>query len=196
LIHSWGGSSRWLDPRVSDSIERDESELREDYEDYRERHARRLVALLPREAIRPLYRAALSDPTLDTVPDDPLAKLTEYCARLLPLPPFDVWVEDVRANPDAYLLDLREAANAPTAASPATLETRRLSRSDGSWLARLRGFRDRDAWRGFIAFEDESSGLVHHTALIFREGDPRDLRRRFLSFEAGTLEAFLRSSLR
>ncbi len=196
MIHSWGGSARWLDPRVSDGVEREEAELRDEYEEYRERHARRLVALLPREAIRPLYRAARQDPALETVPDDPLAKLTEYCARLLPLPPFEIWLEDMRRNPEAYLLDLGEAAKAPTAAEPATIESRRLTRSDGSWLARLRGFRDRDAWRGFIAFEDEASGLVHHTALIFREGDPRDLRRRFLSFEAGTLEAFLRSSLR
>ena len=79
--------------------------------------------------------------------------------------------------------------------APATLESRRLSRAGESWVARLRGYRDEDAWRGFIAFEDERSGVVHHTALIFREGDPRDLRRRFLGFESGTLEAFLRSSL-
>ena len=36
---------------------------------------------------------------------------------------------------------------------------------------------------------------MHRTALVFRESDPADLRERFLSFESGTLEAFLRSAL-
>ena len=182
-------------PPTLDRIETSEDELLAEYEEYRLRQARRLVALLPRDAIRPLYRTACDDPALAMEPDDPLGLLAAYCLRLLPLPPFPVWLDDVRQNPDAYLAELVDAADAPTAVAPATLESRRLSRKEGPWVARLRGFRDRDAWRGFIAFEDEGSGTVHRTALIFREGDPRDLRRRFLGFESATLEAFLRSSL-
>ena len=193
MIHSWGSPApeRGSAP---ERIEPTESELREAYEAYRERQARALVALLPREAVRPLYRAACSDPRLVAEPDDPLGLLAAYCGRALPLPPYEVWLEDVRAHPDAYLSDLAAAADAPTAAAPVTLEARRLEERGGSpWVARLRGFRDQDAWRGFIAFEDEVSGVVHRTALVFREGDPGDLRERFLGFESGTLEAFLRS---
>lgn len=179
---------------TSERIEPTEVELREAYEEYRERQGRRLVALLPRQAVRPLYRAARSDPRLATEPADPLGLLAAYCGLVLPLPPYEVWVEDFRANPDAYLADLVDAADAPTPSAPVTLESRRLSEPGRApWVVRLRGFRDGDAWRGFLAFEDEQAGLVHRTALIFREGDPRDLRSRFLGFESATLEAFLRS---
>lgn len=57
-------------------------------------------------------------------PTDPLAVLLEYCEELLPLPPFDVWMEDVRRNPSDHLRDLDDSADAPTAAAPATLEVR------------------------------------------------------------------------
>jgi hypothetical protein len=62
-------------------------------------------------------------------------------------------------------------------------------------MAHLRSFRDGDAWRGYIAFEEQASKNVHRTALIFRESDPADLRDRFLDFEAVALAAFLRSAL-
>ena len=195
MIRSWSDTPEPFEARASDRVEPAEVELREEYADYVERQARQLVALLPREAIRPLYRAARADRSLDTVPDDPLAKLTAYCGRLLPLPPFHVWVDDVRRNPEAHLAELDEAPDAPTALAPATLVSRRLTRGAGRWVARLRGYRDGDTWRGFIAFEDSASGTVHRTTTIFRETDPRDLRRRFLAFEPGTLEAFLRSAL-
>ena len=195
MIHSWSDSGRPLTPPGAERLESSREQLVAEYEDYCSSQARRLVALLPRDAIRPLYRAACEDPALTTEPDDPLGLLSAYCARLLPLPPFAVWLDDVRSHPEAYLAELVDAADAPTAVAPATIETRRLSRKQGAWVARLRGFREADAWRGFIAFEDEDSDTVHRTALIFREGDPRDLRRRFLGFESATLEAFLRSSL-
>ena len=193
MIHSWGAPTPSRGAR-SDRIEPTEVELREAYEQYRERQARGLLAILPRQAVRPLYRAAHSDPRLATEPADPLGLLAAYCGLMLPLPPYEVWVEDFRANPDAYLADLVDAADAPTLSAPITLDTRRLAEPGRSpWMVRLRGFRDGDAWRGFLAFEDEQAGVVHRTALIFREGDPRDLRSRFLGFESATLEAFLRS---
>ena len=195
MIRSWSDPPEPSPARISDRVEPDERELREAYADYADQQARRLVTLLPREAIRPLYRAASRHPSLQTVPDDPLARLVAYCATLLPLPPFEVWLEDVRRYPDAHLAELDMAPDAPTAVTPRTLESRRLPRDDGRWVARLRAYRDDDAWKGFIAFEDEASGAVHRTTPIFRESDPRDLRRRFLGFESGTLEAFLRSTL-
>lgn len=194
---AWGHpeSSPDLFP-VRDRVAPDEDELRAAYDAYRGRQSRRLVSLLPREAIRPLYRAALEGAPEGLDPgDDPLGLLAGYCEALLPLPPFEVWARDVVRHPDAYLAELAEAADAPGPSAPATLEARRLPREGREWIARLRGFRDDDGWRGFILFEDESSGAVHRTTLIFREGDPRELRQRFLSFERSTLEAFLRSSL-
>lgn len=139
MIHSWSDLPEAFEPRTSDRVAPDEGELREAYAEYRERQARQLVTLLPREAIRPLYRLALEDPALETVPDDPLSQLAAVCATLLPLPPFEVWVGDVLSHPEAYLAELDRVPDAPSATAPATLESRRLPRDDGRWIARLRG---------------------------------------------------------
>lgn len=152
------------------------------------------MGLLPTEAVRPLYRRALKEGVPHSE-DDPLGTLAAFCGSILPLPPIEVWREDREAHPEAHLEDLEVAAQSPTAADPVTLEARFLPRTRGAWTARLRGFRDAEGWRGFIAFEDGGSGRVHRTALIFREEDAIDLRSRFLSFEPTTLEAFLRSAL-
>ena len=171
-------------------------ELRAQYEGYRRRQARGLVRILPRRAIRPLYRRALFQEGLSGQAQvDPLAVLVDYCEGLLPLPPFEVWVEDVTMHPVAHLHDLDNSADVPTAKAPATMEARLFEYQGDPWIAHLRSFRDGVAWRGYIAFEARRSGQVHRTALVFRESDPVDLRERFLSFEAGTLEAFLRSAL-
>lgn len=171
-------------------------ELRGRYADYRLRQARSLVSLLPQEAVRPLYRRALAvvAPS-DLGAGDPLAVLVEYCATILPLPPFEVWVDDALSNPAAHLAELDDSGLSPTAAAPAMLEARRVDTGAESWIARLMGFRDQQTWRGFISFECDTSGRSHRTSLIFRETDPSDLRARFLEFESATLCAFLRSSL-
>lgn len=171
-------------------------ELLTHYAAYRRREARALVGMLPREAVRPLYRRALRDSGGAPDADDPMALLVAYCEDLLPLPTFAAWLEDLRRWPDAHWGALEESADAPSAAAPATIEVRRFARGSRSWLAKLRGFRDRGAWRGFISFEDERTHQrVHRTALIFRESSLSDLRERFGDFESASLEAFLRSSL-
>jgi len=149
--------------------------------------------MLPREAVRPLYRKARAEVGGDLA--DPLAALTRYCERLLPLPPFDVWVADVRTSPDAHLADVARSAWAPTAAAPATVAVRRLEYAGADWRARLQAFSDGDVWRGFIRFEEAGGAAAHHTAVIFQEDDPAELRERFLAFDGATLFAFLRSSL-
>lgn len=172
-------------------------ELRAQYEAYRTRHARRLARMLPRAAIRPLYRRAI-DREADTNGRgraDPMEVLVRYCESLLPLPPFDVWARDVTLHPVPHLHDLDDSADAPSARAPATLETRLFGSGEAPWLARLRSFRDGETWRGYIAFEERRSGQVHRTALIFRESDPVELRERFLSFDEDALGAFLRSAL-
>ena len=168
--------------------------MRRRYAEYRHRQARALVGMMPREAIRPLYRRALRTGVQPSA-TDPLRVLVQFCEALLPLPPFDRWLEDLETHPEAYLDDLDATGDVPTATAPTTLEARLLGRSTGAWTARLRGFHDPDTWRGFIAFEEVGSGRVHRTSLIFREPGPRALRDRFLSFEPATLEAFLRSTL-
>lgn len=178
----------------------DNTELRVRYGSYRRRQAARLLQLLPREAIRPLYRCARmtaldSGVAPEDVSDDPMALLVRYCEQLLPLPPFEIWYEDLRQNPDAHLADLDESADGPTADAPSTMATKGLTFAGRDWLAHLRAFRDGGFWRGYITFEEVGQGRVHRTTAVFCERDPGDLRRRFLSFEPVALEAFLRSAL-
>lgn len=171
-------------------------ELAAHYAAYRRREARALVGMLPMEAVRPLYRRALEDSGGTPDGDDPMALLLAYCEEILPLPSFEIWLEDLRRWPDAHWRALEDSADAPSPAAPSTVDVRCFARGSRSWVARLRAFRDSDAWRGFIAFEEEGArGSVHRTALIFRESSLSDLRDRFRGFESASLEAFLRSAL-
>ncbi|NJD19575.1 MAG: hypothetical protein FIA95_09890 [Gemmatimonadetes bacterium] len=126
---------------------------------------------------------------------DPLALLVSYCRRLLPLPPFDVWRDDLREHPQEHFAELEETADAPTAGAPSTMAVRALEVHGRPWLAHLRSFREAGLWRGYISFEDEGSGRAHRTAAVFCESDAGELRERFLAFEHAALEAFLRSAL-
>lgn len=170
-------------------------ELRAQYRAYRRRQARALVRMLPRDAIRPLYRRATQRAVSDDPYVDPLAKLVAYCETLLPLPPFDVWCADRTLHPEEHLRDLDDSAEAPTAEAPATVESRALDIAGRTWVAHLKSFRDGVTWRGFIAFEDSRSHVVHRTAVIFREWAPGDVRERFQSFDPAALAAFFRSAL-
>ena len=175
-------------------------ELQERYQAYRRRQAARLVQMLPKDAVRPLYRRARDEARRTGALEeggegDPLALLVDFCQRLLPLPPFEVWLKDLYQYPDGHLTDLAEAAGGPTAEAPSTMEVRSVEDNGRPWVARLRSFREQDLWRGYIAFEERDSGRVHRTAAVFCEDHPSDLRERFLSFEPTALEAFLRSAL-
>lgn len=175
-------------------------EWRGRYDAYRRRQAARLVQMLPRDAVRPLYRRARDEARrlgalAEGGEEDPLGLLVGFCERLLPLPPFQVWMSDLLAYPDSYLADLAESAEAPTAEAPSTMEVRPVEYSGRPWLARLRYFREQGLWRGYIAFEERDSGRVHRTAAVFCENHPSDLRERFLAFESTALQAFLRSAL-
>ncbi len=165
------------------------------YEAYRRRQIRGLVSMLPREAIRPLYRAALEARGTGDSPDDPLEALVDHCSGLLPLPTFEVWADDLARFPAAHLRDLDDSFDVPTPAKPAAIAVRDLRVGGEPWRARLRVFRAEGAWRGFIAFEGASVGDDCRTAVIFREATPEDLRERFFAFDGHALEAFLRSCL-
>lgn len=177
-----------------------EEELRERYDAYRRRQAARLVQMLPRDAVRPLYRraraeAARADALIHDGADDPLALLVHYCQDLLPLPPFQVWLDDLRHHPDGHFADLEESTDGPTADAPSTMEVRPMVVQGRPWVAQLRSFREAGLWRGYIAFQEEGSSCAHRTAAVFCEDGPGALRERFLAFENTTLEAFLRSAL-
>jgi hypothetical protein len=182
-------------PVGPESVPLDEVELRAQYRGYRRRQARGLVRMLPRDAVRPLYRRALRGRVSDDPDADPLESLVAFCEEVLPLPPFDVWREDLARHPNAHLRDLDESAETPTVDAPATMEARTLDVNGHPWIAQLRSFRDGVAWRGFIAFQDAHSRVVHRTAVIFREWTAAELRESFLSFEPAALVAFLRSAL-
>ncbi len=160
----------------------------------------RLIHMLPKGAVRPLYRrardfaqrAGVSESELS---DDPLGVLVWFCQKLLPLPPFDVWLTDVESHPGAYFLDMADSVDQPTPEAPATVESRPFACGGRSWTAHLRSYQDSGLWRGYIAFTGDSDARVHRTAPVFCEQDPSELRDRFLSFEPAALQAFLRSAL-
>lgn len=169
-------------------------ELESEYVAYRVRQARGFIQLIPREGVRPLLRQALATATdAEQVADDPMGTLLRHCLDRLPLPPFEVWLADRRAHPSAHVGDIEASASAPTAATPLTVEARGFTVGREGVSARLRVFRDAEAWRGFIAFEGDRRG-VHATSVIFREPSLEDVRERFRSFDFEALSAFYRSA--
>jgi hypothetical protein len=173
-------------------------ELKSRYRAYRSRQAQALVSFLPRDAIRPLYARARSwaEDTGLRVGKDPLATLLLFLQEILPLPPFEVWLKDRTENLSAHLEE--EFISAPAhrrASPPVTVESRPVSLGQSHWRASLSLFRRDEAWRGFISFRPMGDGPGVRTADIFREEDPEAIRTRFLSFNAPTLQAFLRSVL-
>jgi hypothetical protein len=127
--------------------------------------------------------------------DDPLKVLIRYCEELIPLPPFEMWHEDLLRHPDAHLSDLAESLDQPTADRPSTVETRSFESGGRSWTAHLRSFRDSGLWRGYITFQEEGFDRPLRTTEIFCEQDVGELRERFQAFETAALEAFLRSAM-
>lgn len=171
--------------------------LEDRYEAYRAREAANLLSLLPREGIRPVYRAAREWATSRGVhdPDDPMATLLLYCRdQLLPLPPFEVWVEDLRTHPEPHAAGA-SAGPGWGGGSERLLESRRLEGRGGSWRVCLHVGPSPTGWKGWIRFSREEGSRSTRTAEIFREADPDSIRERFLSFGPETLRAFLRSTL-
>lgn len=181
-------------PAPAPSPAADELDAR--YRAYRRRQAARLLQLMPREAVRPLYRRALAArPDADgPFEGDSLALLVAFCEDLLPLPSREAWARDLQAHPEAHLRDLEETVHGPTADAPATLETRSLVSGGASWEVSLRGFHEPAGWRGFLAFRRTDADAAFRTAVVFQEAHPLGLRDRFRSFEPSALEAFLRSA--
>lgn len=172
--------------------------LRQLYESYRRREASALLSLLPREAVRPLYRLARERRVAEggAPTDDPVALLVDYVEReLLPLPPFPVWLMDFQAHRAAHLEGIDAAPAGPDPAAPVAVEVRSLRHADVDWYAALHLFRRGGVWWGFIHFTAAGDPSGVRTADIFREEEPETIRERFQSFGFDALRAFLRSSL-
>jgi hypothetical protein len=172
--------------------------LRARYRAYCDQQAAALPGLLPREGLRALYRSARAAATGPV--DDPLALLVAHCRRLLPLPPFEVWLDDYLRDRAPYAEAL-DAVGAPRQETPVTVDVRTLEHEGRAWVAGLALFREPVGWRGFISFHAEESdpGRVAashpRTADIFHEDSSEAVRERFRSFTPDTLQAFLRSAL-
>ena len=171
-----------------------EAVLRRRYEAYCRSQAAELAGLLPRDSVREVYRGAREAAGGGSV-GDPLALLVAWCRSVLPLPPFEAWREDYRRHRGAYLELLGEAPSAPTRAEPLTVDLRVVEHVGRRWYAGLDVFRDGGAWRGTLRFHQEGVEASYRTGDVFRGDDPAELRDRFLSFDTGTLQAFLRSVL-
>jgi hypothetical protein len=97
----------------SEAQQLSDDELRAQYRGYRRRQARALVRLLPRDAIRPLYRCAVRGAVSDDPRADPLEALIAYCESLIPLPPFEIWRADLARHPWKRVRWTSRAAGGP-----------------------------------------------------------------------------------
>jgi hypothetical protein len=176
--------------------------LRARYEAYCAEQAAALPALLPRDGVRELYRSAREVVSGDVV--DPLALLVARCRELLPLPPFEVWAADYLRDHRPYHEEVESGTAGPVRSTPVTVDRKRIELAGRSWEAGLTVFRAPPQWRGFITFQAEGGTggpeagnprPPHRTADIFVEARAEDIRDRFHSFSADTLQAFLRSTL-
>lgn len=181
-------------PRSVPRVVPDDAALRRRYEAYRRRQGSELLSLVPREAIRPLYRAALERLAArgeEVVDQDTLGMLARFCCDLLPLPPFEVWREDFLAHRAAHLDEAEERSPVP---GPVTVEVRSFQDAAGTtWYASLDVVRGGGRWTGTVAFHSAGGGRSFRTGEIFREADAASVRSRFLEFDRSTLQAFLRS---
>lgn len=196
MNHAHGPTS-FPTPESAARPEPSDPQLRERYEQYRRRQAARLLTLVPRDAVRPLYRQAraraLRRGSFD--PKDPVQALVELCLELLPLPPFERWRDDLERNPLPHLEDEAWGRSPQPAPRATRADTRVLTYRDVLWYASLHLYPHHHGWRGFIAFHSPQRPEPLRTADIFQEATAAQVRDRFRSFEEQTLEAFLRSVL-
>jgi hypothetical protein len=167
--------------------------LKSRYEAYRRHQVREFLALLPRESLRGLYRGARSTWTRADTAEDPVARLGEFVDQRLPLPPFDVWCQDVRRHPAAYLDEPWMVDLLPERAAPYTLDARIEILLGSSWRVELRVHHGDDGWQGHISFTRTADSRSWRTGDVFREADAQSLLLRFREFDHDALEAFLRS---
>lgn len=165
--------------------------LRALYARYCEREAAELLTLLPREGVRALIRAAgvgAEDPEV-------LSAVRAVARGLLPLPPYEVWVQSYLADRTPYLARLG-VPSVPVRAEPVTVAVRPVG---DAWWAQLNLHQGPNGWVGHILFHPDPEGEAAQSALrrtgdIFRGPDPDAFRVRFLDFGRAAMDGFLRSA--
>ncbi len=167
------------------------------YQGYCQQQVSLLLEIIPREAVRPLYRRARAWATERGVHEskDPMSTLRGFCREVLPLPPFEVWRSDYENHRLAHVSAGVERSPLPEAMEPIAVDVRRIEHEAEPWQGTLEVYRGGDAWRGLIRFQRDGEGGHFRTGEIFCEDDLQDLRDRFISFTAPTMSAFLRSTL-
>ena len=175
----------------------DVAALKGRYEEYCWQQISLLLEIIPREAIRPLYRRARIWATERGLHEsqDPMATLRLFCRDVLPLPPFEVWLLDYQTHRVAHVSPGSGFSPLNEPMEPIAVEFRRLEHNAESWHGTLEVYRGGEVWRGLIRFQRDGEKGHFHTGEIFREDNLQDLRDRFISFTAPTLSAFLRSTL-
>ena len=167
------------------------------YEEYCRQQVTLLLEIIPREAVRPLYRRARIWATERGLHDtkDPMSTLRVFCREVLPLPPFEVWRSDYENHRVAHAGGRVEWVLLAEPMDPIAVDVRRMEHEAEPWHGTLEVYRGGDAWRGLIRFQREGEEGQFRTGEIFCEDDLQDLRTRFNSFIASTMSALLRSTL-
>ncbi len=171
--------------------------LKGHYEEYCRQQVTLLLEIIPREAVRSLYRRARIWATERGLHEskDPMSTLRLFCRDLLPLPPFEVWLSDGETRRAVHESAGLGFAPVTEPMEPVAVEFRRVKHEAESWHGTLEVYRGGDAWRGLIRFQRDGEDGHFRTGEIFREDNLLDLRNRFISFTAPTMSAFLRSTL-
>ena len=167
------------------------------YDEYCRQQVTLLLEIIPREAVRPLYRRARIWATERGLHDtkDPMSTLRVFCREVLPLPPFEVWRLDYENHRVAHAGGRVEWVLLAEPMDPIAVDVRRMEHEAEPWHGTLEVYRGGDAWRGLIRFQREGEEGQFRTGEIFCEDDLQDLRTRFNSFTASTMSALLRSTL-
>jgi hypothetical protein len=171
--------------------------LRDRYARYRIQQGRELLTLLPREGIRALLRHRLASARPRESSGLAMEELAAACADLLPLPPFERWLQDFRHNRTAYLESDTFGPAGPQSpeGAPVTVAVRSFLADGEAWTAELVVHPDGPRWCGLLHFHRGEGEPMARTGEIFRESRSDVVRDRFRSFDDHTLRAFLRSSL-
>ena len=167
------------------------------YEEYCRQQVFLLLKIIPREAVRPLYRRARTWATERGIheSEDPMSTLRIFCREILPLPSFDAWLLAYETHRLAHVSTGLGVLPLPESMEPVAVEFRRLEHEAEAWRGTLEVYRGGDVWRGLIRFQRDGEDGHFRTSEIFREDDLQALRDRFISFTASIMISFLRSTL-
>ena len=117
--------------------------LRERYEAYCGLQASLLLEIIPREAVRPLYRRARTWASERGSHDlkDPMATLRCFCRELLPLPPFEVWCLDYQGHRLAHVSEGMERSPSAGPMEPIAVAISRIEHDAEPWQGTLEVYR-------------------------------------------------------